>query len=123
MNEGLFETQAIMVRENVLRLVEIPLYLNTVLPADLPLQSRLRVQLQDIDWIQLEVGVRVLGRVEGAEDSVEMLMDELDEDLGEAVGNGTPDALAEVSADEVNEVDGAAERTESPSEQPETIDK
>ena len=123
MNEGLFETQAIMVRENVLRLVEIPLYLNTVLPADLPLQSRLRVQLQEIDWVKLDVGVRVLGRVEGAEDSVEMLMDELDEDLGEAVGNGTPDALAEVSADEVNEVDGAAERTESPSEQPETIDK
>ena len=118
MNEGLFETQAIMVRENVLRLVEIPLYLNTILPADLPLQSRLRVQLQDIDWVKLDVGVRVLGRIEGAYGAdTEVLMDELDEDVGE-VGDDTPDALDEVSSE-----DTTIERIEPLSEQLETTDK
>lgn len=65
MSDGIFETQALLIRENVLRLADIPLYLNSILPTDTPLQSRLRVQLQDIDWVKLEVGVRVMGRIEG----------------------------------------------------------
>ena len=78
MNEGVFDTQAIVIRENVLRLADIPLYLNSMVPADMPLQSRVRVQLQDIDWVKLEVGVRVLGRIEG-----EPILDEAFEDLPE----------------------------------------
>ena len=59
-------------------LLDIPLYLNSMVPADMPLQSRVRVQLQDIDWVKLEVGVRVLGRIEG-----EPILDEAFEDLPE----------------------------------------
>ncbi len=85
MNEGIFETQALAIRENALRLADIPLYLNSILPADIPLQSRLRVQLQDIDWVSLEVGVRIMGRVEAESSSTieaERLPDEAD-DLSE----------------------------------------
>ena len=100
MNEGVFDTQAIVIRENVLRLADIPLYLNSMVPADMPLQSRVRVQLQDIDWVKLEVGVRVLGRIEG-----EPILDEVFEDLpedevigAEAVGQMATEVDAELPA-------------------------
>ena len=63
-SDGITDTQAIVIRDGVLRLSDIPLYLNTVLPADTPLQTGLRVQLQDIDWVKLDVGVRIVGRIE-----------------------------------------------------------
>ena len=97
MNEGIFDTQAIVIRENVLRLADIPLYLNSMVPADMPLQSRVRVQLQDIDWVKLEVGVRVLGRIEG-----DVASDEVFEDLAEdeAIGVEAVDQMTtEVDAE------------------------
>ena len=100
MNEGIFDTQAIVIRENMLRLADIPLYLNSMVPADMPLQSRVRVQLQDIDWVKLEVGVRVLGRKEGDVASDEVFEDLAeDEAIGaEAVDQMTTEVDTEISA-------------------------
>ena len=60
MNEGILEAEAIVIRENTIRLVQIPLYLNAPISEETPKQTRVRVQLQGIDWVGLNVGVRVL---------------------------------------------------------------
>lgn len=106
MNAGVFDTQAIVIRENVLRLADIPLYLNSMVPADLPLQSRVRVQLQDIDWVKLEVGVRVLGRIEGEVVLEDVSDEELDEAFEEQqtnkahdLGEPTPETAAQTPAE------------------------
>ena len=95
---GIFDTQAFVIRENTVRLVDIPLYLNTVISPQTPLQSRLRIQLQDIDWRKLEVSVRVLDEV-GAK---------VDEEAGDGADE---DAEIETAAAEsnVNEMSKGAE--------------
>ena len=71
MNEGILEAEAIVIRENTLRLAHIPLYLNALISEDTPRQTRVRVQLQDIDWVGLSLGVRVMSVLGVANDVVE----------------------------------------------------
>lgn len=84
MVDGVFETEAIVIRERTLRLSQIPLYVQAVLSEDTPRQTRVRVQLQDIDWVALSVGVRVLsimGLDDGALASEEMVEELLQDEL------------------------------------------
>ncbi len=71
MQDGLLELEAIVIRENTIRLAQIPLYLSALIAEDTPRQSKLRVQLQGIDWVGLSVGVRVMSVLGVAAEVVE----------------------------------------------------
>ena len=79
MDEGILETEAIVIRDNTLRLADIPLYINALISEDTPKQTRVRVQLQGIDWVPLTVGVRVVSVLGVAVEEVEDEVDEVDE--------------------------------------------
>ena len=60
MNDDVYEGEAIVVKEGVLRLAHVPLYIPcATLPEGLPMQSRLNVRLSGVDWVGLTVGVSV----------------------------------------------------------------
>ena len=60
MNDDVYEGEAIVVKEGVLRLAQVPLYIPcATLPEGLPMQSRLNVRLSGVDWVGLTVGVSV----------------------------------------------------------------
>ncbi|TDR32989.1 RNB domain-containing ribonuclease [Hydromonas duriensis] len=61
MHNDIYEGDAIVIKEGVLRLSEIPLYMPCpTLPENIPLQSRVQVRLQSVDWVALTVGVSLL---------------------------------------------------------------
>lgn len=61
MLDGVYEGEAIVVKEGVLRLAQVPLYIPcATLPEGLPMQSRVNARLSGIDWVALTVGVSVL---------------------------------------------------------------
>ena len=60
MGEGILETEAIVIRENTIRLAQIPLYLTAPISEDTPRQTRVLVQLQGIDWVGLSIGIRII---------------------------------------------------------------
>jgi exoribonuclease-2 len=60
MSEGILEAEAIVIREHTIRLVQIPLYLTVPISEDTPRQTRVRVQLQGIDWVGLSIGIRII---------------------------------------------------------------
>ena len=79
MDNGLYETEAIVIRENTIRLVQIPLYLTAPVSEETPRQTRVRVQLQDIDWVGLSIGVRITSMLDEMDDTTATQNESIDE--------------------------------------------
>ena len=61
MNDAVYEGEAIVVKDAVLRLAQVPLYIPCAsIPEGLPMQSRVKVRLSGVDWVALTVGVYIV---------------------------------------------------------------
>lgn len=110
MQDAVYEGEAIVVKEGVLRLAQVPLYIPcATLPEGLPMQSRLKIRLSGVDWVALTVGVSVIDVIAPLVTVTDTMSTSVEEVEGEFESSDLSDLNETLDATETSAVDRDSE--------------